>query len=170
MTCLDTSNDQRNGIFLPKGAVHQLGLPTYEQMLKENNFFLTQVAMVPVNLEYDAWFTVIDQNAATDNELISLYEHLIRQPWFQRIESVGQNKCLIVTTRHNLPEARAWINANLEVMIQKSIPTGIDPPSALLPKRLNKPVYTKTSQSYADVLKKQFSLNSNPQMQNIKHN
>jgi len=166
----DTSNDHRDGIFLPKGAVHQLGLPTYEQMLKENNFFLTQVATVPVNLEYDAWFAVIDQNAATDNEPISLYEHLIRKPWFLRIESVGRNKCLIVTTRHNLPEARAWIDENLEAMIRKSIPTGIDPPSSLLPKRLDKPVYTKTSQSYADVLKKQFSLNPNPQTQNNEHN
>jgi len=40
-TCLavETSNDHCNGIFLPKGTVHQLGLPTYEHMLKENNFF-----------------------------------------------------------------------------------------------------------------------------------
>jgi len=166
----DTSNDHRDGIFLPKGAVHQLGLTTYEQMLKENNFFLTQVATVPVNLEYDAWFAVIDEHAANDDEPISLYEHLIQQPWFQRIESVGRNKCLIVTTRHNLPEARAWIDTNLEAMIRKSIPEGIDPPSSLLPKRLDKPVYTKTSQSYADVLKKQFSLNPNPQTQTIEHN
>ncbi len=165
----DTSNDHREGIFLPKGAVHQLGLQTYEQMMKENNFFLTQVATVPVNLEYDAWFAVIDQ-AAADNEPISLYEHLLRQTWFQRIESVGNNKCLIVTTRPNLPVARAWIDTNLEKLIRKSIPTGIDPPSSLLPKRLDKPVYTKISQSYADVLKKQFSLNSNQQTQNPEHN
>jgi len=138
-------------------------------MLKENNFFLTQVATVPVNLEYAAWFAVIDTNAA-DNEPISLYEHLIRQPWFQRIESVGRKKCLIVTTRHNLPEARAWIDANLEVMIRNSIPAGLDPPPSLLPKRLDKPVYTKASQSYADVLKQQFSLNSNQPTQTNENN
>jgi len=138
-------------------------------MLKENNFFLTQVATIPVNLEYAAWFVVIDNNAA-ENKPISLYEHLLRQPWFQRIESVGRNKCLIVTTRHNLPEARAWIDTNLEAMIRKSIPMGIDPPSSLLPKRLDKPVYTKASQSYVDVLKQQFSLNSNQQTQNTENN
>jgi len=115
----------------------------YEQMLKENNFFLTQVATVPVNLEYDAWFAVIDQHAATNNEPVSLYKHLIWQPWFQRIESVGQNKCLIVTTHPNLPEARAWIDVNLEMLIQKSILMGIDPLSSLLPKQLDKLVYTK---------------------------
>jgi len=73
----DTSNDHRDGIFLPKGAIHQLGLQMYEQMLKENNFFLTKVATIPVNLEYDTWFAVINQHAATDNKPISLYEHLL---------------------------------------------------------------------------------------------
>jgi len=165
----ETSNNHRDGIFLPKGAVHQLGLPTYAHMLKENNFFLTQVATVPVNLEYATWFAVIDTTAA-DNKPISLYEHLLRQPWFQCIESVGRKKCLIVTTRHNLPEARAWIDANLEAMIRTSIPEGIDTPSSLLPKRLDKPVYTKASQSYTDILKQQFSLNSNQQTQNNENN
>jgi len=33
-----TSNDQRDGVFLPKGAVHLLGPQTYEQVLKNNNF------------------------------------------------------------------------------------------------------------------------------------
>jgi len=165
----ETSNDHRDGIFLPKGAVHQLGLPTYAHMLKENNFFLTQVATVPVNLEYAAWFAVIDTTAAK-NEPISLYEHLLRQPWFQRIESVGRKKCLIVTMRHNLSEARAWIDANLEAMIRTSIPAGIDTPSSLLPKRLDKPVYTKASQSYVDVLKQQFSLNSNQPTQTNENN
>jgi len=166
----DTSNDHRDGIFLPRGAVHQLGPQTYEQVLKENNFFLTQVATVPISLEYEAWYAVMDTPEATPNEPISLYEHLLRQTWFQRIESVGPKKCLIVTTRPNLPEARAWIDANLEVLIRKSIPTGIDPPSSLFPKRLDKPVYTKTSQSYADVLKQQFSLNSNPKTQTSENN
>jgi len=171
-TCLalDTSNDHCDGIFLPKGTVHQLGLQMYEQMLKENNFFLTQVATIPVNLEYDTWFAVINQHAATDNKPISLYEHLIWQTWFQWIELVGWNKCLIVTTCPNLPEARVWIDANLEVLIRKLILTGIDPLSPLLPKRLDKPVYTSSSQSYMDVLKKQFSLNPNSQMQTTEKN
>jgi len=54
-----TSNDQRDGIYLPKGAVHLLGPQTYEQVLKDNNFFLTTVATIPVNLEYRAWYAVI---------------------------------------------------------------------------------------------------------------
>jgi len=42
--------------------------------------------------------------------------------------------------------------------VRKSIPPGIDPPSSLLPRRLDKPVYTAAGQSYADILKKQFSV------------
>jgi len=156
----DTSNDQRDGVFVPKGAIHLLGPQTYEQILKDNNFFLTTVATIPVNLEYNAWFAVIDPFNTTETDLISLHDHLIRKPWFLRIESATPNKCLIVTTKTNLPEARAWIDANLEPMIRKSIPPGIDPPSSQLPRRLDKPVYSATSQSYADILKKQFSLAS----------
>jgi len=155
----ETSNDHRDGIFLPKGAVHQLGPKTYEQVLQENNFFLTQVATVPVNLEYDAWFAVMDSNETADNEPIFLYEHLICKPWFQRIKSAGPSKCLIVTTRPNLPDARNWIDENLEALIRKSLPPDIElPSSSSLPRRLDKPIYTPTSKSYADVLKQQFSL------------
>jgi len=64
-----------------------------------------------------------------------------------------------VTTRSNLSEARKWIDEHLQPLIRKSIPTGIDPP-ALLPHRLDKPVYTVSSQTYADILKRQFSLTS----------
>jgi len=79
-----------------------------------------------------------------------------------RVESITRNKCFVVTTRPNLPATRAWIDANLDSLIWQSIPLGIDPPASLLPCHLDKPVYTVTSQTYADILKKQFSLASNP--------
>jgi len=65
-----------------------------------------------------------------------------------------------VTTRSNLPEACKWIDDNLQPLICKSIPLGIDPPSSLLPRRLDKPAFTKTSTTYADIVKKQFTLDS----------
>jgi len=43
-------------------------------------------------------------------------------------------------------------------MLHKLILEGIDPPPSCLPRQLDKPTYTKMSQSYADILKKQFSL------------
>ncbi len=50
------------------------------------------------------------------------------------------------------------MDTNLEPLICKSIPEGIDLPSSQLPCRLDKPVYLALSKSYADILKKQFSL------------
>jgi len=135
---------------------------TYEQVLKANNFFLTTVATIPINLEYEAWFAVIDPYHQSEQEPLSLYDHLTRQPWFLRIESVNKHKCLLVTNKTNLPEARAWIDVNLEWLIRKSIPPETNPLPSLLPRRLDKPVYSPTSQTYADILKKQFSLNSTP--------
>jgi len=166
----ETNNDDRDGIFIPKGAAYLLGPKMFEQVLKDNNFFLSNVATIPVNLEYEAWFAIIDpdNNSATDP--ISLHEHLLRKPWFLRIESVGKKKCLVVTTRPNLPEARSWIDGNLEMIVRKSIKTGIDPPASLMPRRLDKPVYSASSQTYADILKKQFSLASTPQTTTTENN
>jgi len=167
----ETRNDPRDGVYLPKGAVHLLGPTTFEQVLKENNFFLTTVATVPVNLEFAAWFAVIDANDTSETVAISLHDHLLRQPWFLRLESITRNKTLVVTTKSNLTAARAWINENLEVMIRKSIPPDVaPPPSSQLPHRLNKPMHTEASRSYADILKQQFSLAPNATNTSTAHN
>jgi len=99
-TCLasKTNNDLHNGVFLPKGAVQLLGPQTYKQVLKENNFFLNNVATIPINMEYRAWFAVIDPNHQSEKEPVSLHEHLLCQLWFLRVESAAHSKCLIVTT------------------------------------------------------------------------
>jgi len=54
----------------------------YEQVLRDNNLFLDQVATIPVNLEYAAWFAMVDPQATSDTNLISLNEHLLCN-WFQ---------------------------------------------------------------------------------------
>jgi len=151
------TTDQRDGIFIPKGASYLLGQSSYVKMLKDNNFFLTTVATIPVNLEYQAWFAIIDPNQTSETKPISLHDHLLRQLWFIRLESVTTNKCVVVTTHSNLQIARDWIDANLESMIRKSIPSEIDPPAAALPRRLDKPIYSAASKTYADILKQQFS-------------
>jgi len=163
----ELGNDARDGVFVPKGAVHLLGIETYARVLHDNSLFLDSIATIPVNMEYAAWFALIDPNNTNDNEPISIHDHLLRQPWFLRIESVARTKCFIVTTKPNLPVARAWIDEHLQPFIRKSIPEGIDPPSSCLPRRLDKPTYTKTSQSYADILKRQFSLAPNPSQATI---
>jgi len=162
----ETNSSHHDGTFVPKGAASLLGPQMYEQVLKDNNLFLSNVATIPINLEYDAWFAVIDPHASANTKTLSLYDHLIRKPWFLQIESIGRNKCLLVTTHPNLPAARAWIDENLESMVRQSIPEGINPPSALLPCRLDKPTYTAASQSYADILKRQFSLASDTSVAN----
>jgi len=138
---------------------------------EEQQFSLTTVATVPVNLKYDAWFVVIDANQMSETEPVSLHDHLLHQSWFIHLESVTHNKTIIVTTKHNLPAVRAWINTNLEPMIRKSMPPEIEPPpSHLLLCRLNKPVHTTTSLTYANILKKKFSLDSNSTIKDTDNN
>jgi len=117
---------------------------------------------VPVNLEFVAWFAVIDANDTSETVEISLYDHLLCQPWFLCLESVTRNKTIIVTTKSNLPAARTWIDKNLEKMIRKSILPDVElPPSSLLLHRLDKPMHMAVSHSYANILKQQFSLAPN---------
>jgi len=61
-----TNNNQHDGIFIPKGAAYFLGPQTYAQIMRDNNFFLTTVATIPVNLEYDAWFVVVDPHQTSE--------------------------------------------------------------------------------------------------------
>jgi len=110
-----------------------------------------------VNLEYQAWFVIIDPNQTSKTEPISLHNHLLCKLWFLRLESVTKHKCLIVTMQSSLQEACDWINANLEPLIQKSIPLGIEPPASTLPCQLDKLVYSSVSKTFADILKQQFS-------------
>jgi len=152
----DTNNDQCDGVYIPKGTAYLLGMQTYAQILQENNVFLTTLVTIPVNLAYNAWIAVIDPNQTSETEPISLHDHLIQKPWFPCIKSVTPNKCLLVTTQNNLQDAHNWIDANLESLICKSIPDRTDPSSSLLPQCLNKPVYSETSKTYANILKKQF--------------
>jgi len=153
-----TNNDPRDGLFILKGTGYILGTTTYEQVMQDNNFFLTTMVTIPVNLQYKAWFAVIDTNQTSETEPVLLHDHLMRKPWFRWVESVAKNKCLVLTTKSNLLEVRERINTNLEAMIRKSIQQGIDPPSSSLPCQLDKLLPSTTSQTYADILKKQFSL------------
>jgi len=135
-----------------------LGPSIYEQILKDNNFFLNNLTTIPVNLEYEAWYAVIDPTQQSETKPVSLHDHLLRQPWFLHLESAGRKKCIIITSCSNLQEARKWIDEHLQRLICISIPQGIDPPDLSLLCRLDKPIQTATSQTYAEILKKQFSL------------
>jgi len=117
----------------------------------KRTIFLTTIATIPMNLEYNAWFAIIDPTQTSETKPISLHDHLLHKPWFLWIKLVAKNKCLLVTTQHNLPEAREWIDTNLQPLIQKSIPLGIDPPASLLLRQLDKPVYLQMCLTYANI-------------------
>jgi len=165
-----SGNNHCDGVFLPKGAVHLLGPQTYANVLQENEVFLSNVATIPMNLEYAAWFAVIDPTNQSETEPISLHDHLLLKSWFLRIEPVARTKCFLVTTQSTLNEARTWIDEHLERLVCKSIPPGSDPPPSHLPRCLDKPMHTKTGLSYADILKKQCSLAPNPEMTDTRNN
>jgi len=54
-----------------------LGPPVYEQILKDNNFFLNNLATIPVNLEHAVWFAVINLTQQSETKPVLLHDHLI---------------------------------------------------------------------------------------------
>jgi len=87
-----TSNDQRDGVILPKGVVHLLGTQTYKQVLKDNNFFLTTVATIPINLEYRAWYAIIHQTRPpTMSPLLSMTIFFVKHGFYKSKRSTATN-------------------------------------------------------------------------------
>jgi len=89
------NNNYHNGIFILKGAAYLLSTTTYAQILQDHNFFQSNVATIPVNLEYNAWFAIIDLNNTSEMDPISLYDNLLQQTWFLQVKLVACNKCLL---------------------------------------------------------------------------
>jgi len=72
-----TNNEHHDSVFIPKGVAYLLSQQTYAQVLQENNFFLTTVATIPVSLEYNTWFAVIDPNQPYRGRVVKLYVFLM---------------------------------------------------------------------------------------------
>jgi len=128
----ESSTDPCDGVYLPKGAVHLLGTNTYEQVLKKNNFFLDNVATILVNMEYKAWFAVIDPKNQSETERYR----------FMNTSSANLGFCdssQSTEKMHHCDDTIQFIRSSkmydehLQLLIRKSIPPGIEPLAALLP-------------------------------------
>jgi len=153
--------DTRLGVFIPTGAVHMLGPEAYTNLLCDNNAFIDSVATVPIgDFQHETLDIPYSCDANTDIDQTTLTDTILEQPWCLSIErTTTPNKVLVLTTKGQLATARDWVDNTLPVIYKQHIDDKIDVTTLqhLTPRRLDKPVVTSASLTYAAMLKQRTS-------------
>jgi len=154
--------DTRIGTFVPTGAVHLIGSDAYLKLLRDHNAFLQTVTAVPVGDFQHATLDIpYSTDSSTDIDATTLYDTILEQPWCLSLErTTTTNKILIITTKGQLTEARAWVDGTLPSLYEQHISDKIDVTTLqqLIPRRLDKPFLTSASTNYAAQLKQRTTI------------
>jgi len=134
----------------------------YAKLLCDNNLFLQTISTVPIgNFQHEMLDIPYLMDSSTDIDAMTLAETILTQPWCLSLErSNTANKVIIVTTKGQLEEARAWTDTVLPDLYMQHISDKLDVTTLqkLLPRRLDKPMITAASTNYAKQLQQQTSL------------
>jgi len=148
-----TDIDTRLGTFVPTGAVHLIGIDAYAKLLREHNQFLHTVTTVPIGDFQHAMLEIpFSTDTSTDIDQTDLTETIMSQPWCLSIKrSTTMNKVILITTIANLPIARAWVDETLPEIYRQLISDKLDVTTLtqIIPRRLDKPILTSASRTYA---------------------
>ncbi len=154
--------DTRIGTFIPSGTVHMIGTDAYAKLLCDNNLFLQNISTVPIGDFQHATLDIpYSEDSSTDIDAMTLADTILMQPWCLSIEkSNTENKVILVTTKGQLTEARAWADNILPDLYTQNISDKIDVTTLkhIIPRRLDKPMVTAASTTYAKQLQQRTSL------------
>ncbi len=152
-----TYYEKQIGVFVPTGAVHLLGAENYIKLIRDNNAFIHSVLSIPLgDFQHETLDIPFSLDSSTDIDQTTLLDVIAAQEWCLSIEkTTTANKVLITTTKSHLETARQWIDHTLPSIYDEHIADKIDVTTLrhLTPRRLDKPVLTAASSSYADKLK-----------------
>ncbi len=154
--------DTRVGTFLPSGTIHLIGAEAYAKLLCDNNLFLQNISTVPLgDFQHETLDIPFSTDSSTDIDAMTIAETILNQPWCLSLEkSTTANKVIIVTTKGQLTEARAWADNILPDLYTQNISDKLDVTTLkdLVPRRLDKPMITAASYNYAKQLQQRTSL------------
>jgi len=149
--------DTRFGVFLPSGAVHMVGVEAYKKLLCDNNEFLQTITTVPLgDFPHELLDIPFSNDRSTDIDARTLYDTMLNQTWCLSVEkTTTTNKILLVTTKGQVLDARAWTDNSLPEIYQQHLADKLDVTTLpqMTPRRLDKPVITSAATQYADKLK-----------------
>jgi len=149
--------EKQLGVFVPTGAVHLLGTANYVNMICDNNQFIHSVVTIPVgDFQHDTLDIPFSIDTSTDIDQTTLLELIAEQTWCLSVEkTMIANKVILTTTKSQLEQAREWVDNTLVDIYNQHIDDKLDVTTIrhLTPRRLDKPLLTTASTTYAAMLK-----------------
>ncbi len=149
--------EKKIGMFVPTGAVHLIGPEAYTNLLCVNNEFLQSITTVPMgDFQHETLEIPFSMDKDTDINQTTLSKLISEQPWCISVErSLTPNKVIFVTTKGQLQSARKWADEVFPELYKQHVADKLDVTTLqqIIPKRLDKPIVTEASQTYADKLK-----------------
>ncbi len=157
--------ETRTGVFIPSGTVHIVGPEAYTNLLCDNNLYLQNIATVPIgDFQHETLDLPFPIEANTDIDTTTISDLIMEQDWCISLErSTTKNKVIVVTTKIQLKAAREWVDTQLPLIYEQNIADKIDITTLqrLTPRRLDKPILTAASATYAEQLIKRTSYATN---------
>jgi len=156
----DKLEQQGQGKFIPAGLANIIGTETMQTIIQTNNQYLKTLTSIPINrispnaLKIE--ILIAAEEGDEDQEKITVYDYFQSADWcygFELTDHEGQY--LLVTTHHELSEAREWLDDHLEQLFTEYIPkfqTFMQIDGYEYPKRGDKPRFSHQLGTYADQL------------------
>jgi len=152
------------GVFIPTGTVHIVGPEAYTNLLCDNNLYLQNIITVPIgDFQHDTLELPFPTETNNDIKTTTISDIIMDQPWCISLErSMTTNKVILVTTKSQLKTARDWVDNQLLTLYDQHITDKINITNLqqLTPRRLDKPILTTASATYAEQLIKHTSYNT----------
>jgi len=153
--------EKKIGMFVPTGAVHLIRPEAYTNLLCANNEFLQSITTVPMgDFQHETLNTPFSTDKDMDIHQTNLFKLITEQSWCINVErSFTPNKVIFVTTKGQLQAARKWADDTFPEIYKQYISDKIDVTTLqqITPRRLDKPMVTEASQTYAEKLKQRMT-------------
>ncbi len=120
--------ETHTGVFVPTGTAHLISTKPYKKLLGDHNIYLQSITTIPLSdFQHETLDIPFSGDPNTDIDKTTLHETILSQPWCISVEiTTTPNKILLVTTKGQIVDARAWADNNLPEIYNQNIADKID--------------------------------------------
>ncbi len=141
--------------FSLSGIVSIIGIEAYRNLIRDNNKYFDNIATIPIigvtNDHLDTAIHVADPT--NPHRRMTLREIILDTPWCHNVETTKtEGRILLVTTKVNLQDARAWVDSSFEPLYTRYLPKNPrfwPHPDYVIPCRTDHIQTTATTNDYA---------------------
>jgi len=120
--------EMHTGVFVPTGTANLISAKPYKKLLGDHNIYLQSITTIPLgDFQHETLDIPFSGDPNTDIDKTTLHETILSQPWCISVEiTTTPNKILLVTTKGQIVDARAWADNNLPEIYNQNIADKID--------------------------------------------